>query len=100
LNKPWDIEKLKAHVREGWYIMGQAYVWTGSEIATPDNPDGIRQAVLCNVWVINTAMIPAGLVAETLLRSKSKDELCELLFGVAPEELQRQVEAQSECSHG
>jgi hypothetical protein len=80
-------DELKKRIKDGWQLVGQVLLQEGSSIATPDNPTGQRRAMPVNVWVLNRFLIPAHQLAQTLLQSESKDELCEAIFGTSLEQL-------------
>ena len=52
------------------------------------------EIVPATVWVAHPFLVPAGQVAEVLLESESKDELCETLFDMTLEELRDALEEQ------
>ena len=77
--------------KRGYQLAGQVLVRKGSQIATPDNPDGKQTAMPCNIWVTNVAMIPAPMLAEAILQSESKDMLCQKLFNMTLDQLEQEM---------
>ena len=89
---PQEIEKL---IMQGFEILGQLLVVKSEGgVATPENPDGKKEVLPATVWVANPFLVPAGHVAEILLESESKDDLCEMLFDMTLEELRDALEEQ------
>jgi hypothetical protein len=88
-------EEVEDLLMRGYDILGQLpVVLKQGGVATPDNPEGERVVEPCTVWVANPFMIPAGQIAEVLLESESKDELCAMLFDMTLEELRDELEKQ------
>ena len=92
INKPYTKDELEGRFLQGFQLVGQVLLKTGSGLSTPDNPDGKVNVEPCHLWVANQVMIPAQLVAQVILQSESKDHLCQNLFGMTLDQLEENME--------
>lgn len=92
VSTPVTKEEFESRLLGGWYIFGQVNIKDDSGLSTPSNPDGRVKVTPCNIWVHGPSLLPAGMVAQVLLKSESKDELCEVLFEKTLEELEKALD--------
>lgn len=100
VSRPMSPEEIEDLLMRGFVVLGQMIVVKqAGGVATMDNPDGKAEHVPATVWVANPFAMPAGHVAQVLLDSESKDDLCATLFDMTLEELEDALEKQKNERH-
>jgi len=96
LNKPMTREEISQLVNQGWSLYGQVVWEKRANLATVDNPEAQSDYIPCNLWVLHTGMMPSYMVAQTIIESESKEDLCQQLFGASEDELAEMMEGEQE----